>query len=125
MMNTLAQAIIKTMDAALTCKSKGNNEWYLKHTQALSKLQSMLPSGAGIDCGTKISEASTTDKLVLIVEYHHMNEHGYDGWTQHIITVKPSFIWGLDIKISGPNRNDIKEYLHDVYKNALEELVVL
>lgn len=50
------------------------------------------------------------------------NENGmYDGWTQHSIIVRPSFVHGLDITITGKDRNQIKEYLHDVYFSALTE----
>jgi hypothetical protein len=52
-----------------------------------------------------------------------MNDAGYyDGWTDHIVIVSPSFD-GIDIKISGRNRNDIKDYLHDVFHAALTEEV--
>ena len=49
-----------------------------------------------------------------------MNDAGsYDGWTDHVITVRPSLAFGFELKISGPNRNDIKEYIHDTFDTAL------
>jgi hypothetical protein len=45
-----------------------------------------------------------------------MNEHGmYDGWTRHAITIRPTFD-GIDVRIGGRDRNGIKEYLADVYR---------
>lgn len=81
------------------------------------------PSGSGIDCGTK-TDLNDWDgrKIVFYASFHHMNDSGYyDGWTEHVFTVYPSLLWGFDMKISGPNRNDIKEYLNDVYSVWLNE----
>lgn len=48
-----------------------------------------------------------------------MNENGYyDGWTEHTVTVVPTFD-GVDIRIGGRNRNDIKEYMHQTFDQAL------
>lgn len=95
------------------------------HQDAKEKLENieseLLPSGSGIDQGTSIDlEKSTKNKLVLTMGFHHMDEHGgYDGWTEHVVTLHPSLLHTVDITISGPNRNDIKDYLHDVYHHAL------
>lgn len=88
----------------------------------LKTILSSSPSGSGIDCGTKFwDDRSTSSRLVFFCEFHHMNHDGYyDGWTQHKITVRPSFS-GIDLTISGPNRNEIKDYLHDVYHSWLTE----
>jgi len=79
-----------------------------------------LPSGSGIDSGCAIDvDASDSRKIFIDTSYHHMNDGGYyDGWTEHRITVSPSFD-GIDIKISGRDRNQIKDYLHDVFYTAL------
>jgi len=51
-----------------------------------------------------------------------MNEHGfYDGWTEHRITVKPSLAFGFELTISGRDRNEIKDYLSDVFYLWLRE----
>jgi hypothetical protein len=66
-------------------------------------------------------DASIPEKLVFIVEYHHMAESGmYDGWTSHRIIVTPSLARGFSLKITGKDRNQIKEYLADVYHNWLD-----
>jgi len=49
-----------------------------------------------------------------------MDEYGgYDGWTEHTITVRPDLIHTIVLGISGRNRNDIKDYLYDVYHHIL------
>ena len=100
----------------------GANEWKVKHEEAIRKLvREHMPRGSGIDSGTTIDlDASTTEKLVFDTSFHHMDEHGsYDGWTEHRITVRASLVFTIDLKISGPNRNEIKDYLHDVFREAL------
>jgi hypothetical protein len=83
----------------------------------------MLPSGSGWDCGTKLDESkSTPQKLVLYGSYHHMNDGGYyDGWSEHTIVVTPHLAQGFQIKITGRDRNDIKEYLYDLFYEALAQ----
>lgn len=50
-----------------------------------------------------------------------MNENGfYDGWTEHTITVRADLAHGFKISISGRNRNEIKDYLHEVFSDCLE-----
>lgn len=105
------------------CLTLGNTEWFEKWSHQLTTLATTLPAGSGIDHGTQIDlDKSNRDKLVLTMDFHHMDEYGgYDGWTSHTITVRPSF-QGIDLTISGANRNNIKEYLHDVYYFALMEM---
>jgi hypothetical protein len=85
-------------------------------------LVDLLPSGSGIDSGTKLDlNASHAEKLVFDIAYHHMNDGGfYDGWTQHRIVVTPSFT-GINLRISGRDRNDIKDYLYQTYDYALKQ----
>ena len=97
--------------------------WKVKAQEKLDKVLDSLPSGSGIDNGTKIDfDKSSEDKIVLEVGFHHMNDHGYYiGWTHHVLTVTPSFNFGPNIKIAGPNKNQIKDYLGEVYLHALQE----
>lgn len=94
----------------------------LIHSNRIKRLVSdYLPRGNGIDYGCEFNfVASNGDKLVFDLSFHHMNESGsYDGWTDHTVTVCASLISDIDIKISGKNRNDIKEYLYQVIEPAL------
>lgn len=96
--------------------------WIDKHTERIHNLVgNHMPSGSGFDQGTGLDlDASHADKLVFTTSYHHMNDGGmYDGWTEHTVTVTPSFN-GLNIRVSGRNRNDIKEYIRDCFDSALE-----
>jgi hypothetical protein len=117
------QEIAAMLTAIANCERANNAEWKAKHKQTLAAImRDTAPSGSGIDCGTKILADSTPDKLIFFVEYHHMNESGmYDGWTEHRITVTPSLQFGFNLKISGRDRNGIKEYLGDVYHAWLSE----
>lgn len=49
-----------------------------------------------------------------------MDDNGfYDGWTEHKVTVTASLVFGMKIAISGPNRNDIKDYIHQTFESIL------
>lgn len=91
--------------------------------EKLDQLQSLLPSGGGFDNGTEIDlDKSTPEKIVLNTSFHHMNDAGsYVGWTEHVVTVRPSFVHGLDIHVSGRNRNGIKEYIAETFHFALTQ----
>ncbi|NCC74709.1 MAG: hypothetical protein EOM06_15130 [Sphingobacteriia bacterium] len=126
MKQTVASEIYSRLQAIESCKKAGNTEWEDKHSEALRIIEKdILPSGSGIDCGTKIDRDFKPNKIKLICSFHHMDENGYyDGWTEHVITVTPVFD-GINIKISGKNKNFIKEYLADVYFTALSQTVEL
>ena len=117
----LVTAIASALGAMQRSKLVGNTEWADNHTFRLEKLMKFMPSGSGFDSGVKLdTDRSTHDKLVFHTSYHHMNDVGYyDGWTDHRITVRPSFEFGLNIHVSGRNRNDIKDYISDVFGEVL------
>jgi hypothetical protein len=119
---TLIRAIAVYLDAAKRCRENGRHEEEAQHLDMLRRLSDALPSGAGIDSGTSIDHVdSKTDRICLVTSFHHMNANGfYDGWTNHTITVRPSFLFGVDLKISGRNRNDVKEYLAELFDQALQ-----
>ncbi len=94
------------------------------HKGKIWELQKLLPSGSGIDSGTKIDASESNDnKIVLLCDFHHMDENGYySGWTNHKVIITPAFN-GINIRITGRDRNSIKDYLHEVYDCALNEMV--
>jgi hypothetical protein len=51
-----------------------------------------------------------------------MNDGFYSGWTDHTVIVRPSFR-GINVRISGRDRNGIKEYLAETYDYALTQEV--
>jgi len=115
--------ISRCLDALKRCEDTGNEEWVKRHRSALEDLASRLPSGSGFDAGTTIdTERSKTDRIVLATSFHHMDEHGcYEGWSEHEIIVTPSLTSGFDLRVTGRNRNDIKEYIGEVFHSALGE----
>lgn len=99
------------------------DEWFDKWTDTINKLVDRLPSGSGWDSGTKIDlDASHANKIILYGKSHHMDDNGfYEGYTDHTVTVTPSLTSEFDLRISGRNRNDIKEYLHEMFDYALSQ----
>jgi len=103
---------------------QGDPDWLRRHKARAELLtKHFMPSGSGVDCGTKIDvEASTGDRLVFQMDFHHMDSQGgYDGWTEHRVSVKASMVHEIDIRITGRDRNKIKEYLHDLAHGCLVE----
>jgi hypothetical protein len=122
MPTTLPEALFSCTNALVTSRKRENHEWIAKWSLRIEGLKALLPSGSGTDSGTEIVEV-TEMYLKLECSFHHLDEHGsYDGWTEHRIRATPTF-GGLKITISGPDRNEIKDYLHDVYHHALTRAI--
>src|SRR5438128_9856729 len=121
MADKLVNLIASTLDAWKRCQTDGNREWEDRHAETLRELVAEMPSGSGFDSGTKLDvEASSADRLVFETSFHHMNDVGmHDGWTEHTVIVKPSFIGGMSISVTGRNRNDIKEFIVEAFQTAL------
>lgn len=103
----------------------GSNRIIYDDLQELVKF--WMPSGSGIDCGTKIDiSGSTPTKLYFTFDYHHMNQHGfYCGWTSHALIVRPDFD-DFTMQIIGQHRSKKKhetqvfhDYLCDTFRHAL------
>lgn len=121
----LYRKLASLVQAHINCEISGNKEWFEEHEARIEELvENYMPSGSGFDCGTKIDlDKSTPEKLVFYTDFHHMNEGYYDGWTEHRITVRPSLAFGFTLTISGRNRNEIKDYIHQAFDCALNEEV--
>jgi hypothetical protein len=122
----LFRCIASTLQAYDNCQTRNpvNTEWAVKHTATIDHLtKDFMPSGSGIDSGCAFDwSSSTPEKLVFLTSYHHMNESGmYDGWTEHKVIVTPSLCSDFDLKITGQDRNEIKDYLSEVFSSALED----
>lgn len=126
MKTSVIKAIASTLDAYLRCKETKNNEWKYKHETTLHTLCRLhLPRGSGFDAGTSIDLfVSKPGRLVFHTSFHHMDEHGgYDGWTDHTVVVKPSLVHVCDLRVTGRDRNDIKQYIGEtVYAALMEEI---
>ncbi len=123
----LYQEIVARVVAMRNCKKSGNEAWYYRHDVALQKLcDQYLPSGSGLDAQPKVNIYLTTDTRLLIAhaDFHHMDEHGsYDGWSAHDVVVTPSLQFGINVRVTGRDRNDIKNYIRDVFTHALTQPV--
>jgi hypothetical protein len=100
-----------------------NEVWRPKHEAAVDWLvKEHLPSGSGFDAGTKIDiSRSSRERLVFSTSFHHMDEHGgYAGWTGHEVIVTASLQFGISLRITGRNRNGIKDVIHEAFSLALE-----
>jgi hypothetical protein len=84
-------------------------------------IKEYLPSGSGIDNGTKLDiEKSNRDRLVFNIAFHCMDSNGYyAGWRDYVLTVKPSLPFDIDLKITGRDYNGLKDYLYEIYQYAL------
>jgi hypothetical protein len=125
--HTMITEIAMTVDSYKRCLESSqptHRGWAAHHLSYLYRLQQLLPSGSGIDCGTKIDlDLSGGDKIVLAFSYHHMDQYGYYTlWTEHTAVVRPGFN-GLNIRITGSDRDGIKEYLYQVYEQCLTDEV--
>ena len=84
--------------------------------------KNFLPSGSGFDSGCKILEVFK-NRIKIQCDFHHMDENGfYCGWSEHIATITPSFN-GFDICLSGKNMHDIKPYICDMLRSALDKTI--
>jgi hypothetical protein len=121
MKKRFVEILASAVQARLNCIKSGNTEWRDKHEDRIGKLvDRYMPSGSGFDNGTKIDfDRSSGEKLVFYTSFHHMTEGMYNGWTEHTLTVVPSFMGGFSLKISGRDRNGIKEYIGDCVANIL------
>lgn len=102
------------------CVKLGNKEWEITHREKLEEfIKNYLPHGSGFDSGTKfLWDESNRNKLVFSADFHHMNEGGYyDGWTEHKVIITPDLLFGYNIKVTGRNRNDIKEYISQCFSD--------
>lgn len=117
----LARALI----ARNICQRDGNKEWLDKWNQTIDNIMKSAPSGAGFDLGTSLStDYSGDNKLIFITNFHHMNENGYYyTWSCHEIEVTPDLGYELGINVSGSNKNEIKDYIADVFIEWLTQEV--
>ncbi len=117
------EKLARIVDAYQRCKETHNVQWEERHWQnILDTVKENFPHGSGFDSGTTIDlTRSTGDKLIFLTSFHHMNEHGsYDGWTEHEVWVRPSMISGINLRITGRDRNDIKDYIAVTFDIVLQ-----
>lgn len=123
---TILSRLASTLDALHSCEraqaeGQDRSRWIARHGETLDALDALLPSGSGCDNGSKVDRSRPLSKGLLIeTAFHHLSTHGfYTGWTDHKITFHPTLYGGPTIKVSGRDRNEIKDYLGDVFYHTL------
>lgn len=121
---TVAQQIASALQAQINCQKNGNQEWHDRHGETIEQLVSdHLPSGSGFDAGTTLADDSKPNRLIFNTSFHHMTEHGmYDGWTEHQVIVTPCLVLGFSLRVTGRDRNDIKELIGDTFNDCLSQV---
>lgn len=122
-MRRIYQLLAGLVDARLRSIERGNTEWVERHAERIARVVSeYLPSGSGFDSGTTLDlDVSKPDRLVFRTAFHHMNEGGYyDGWTDHNVIVTPSLAFGFNLRITGRDRNEIKDYIAETFRYVLD-----
>jgi len=125
----LYAAIAELVAARDNCKESAKrdatghyrHQMQLHEQRLLALVTNHMPSGAGFDNATTIElDRCSRNMLVFTVRFHHMNEQGsYDGWTTHTVRVTPDMVSDIQLSISGRNRNDVKEHIHQAFDIAL------
>ena len=121
-MTKLYEILARKVGALHRCEKNGTQEGEIKHRNDIVDLaNTYMPSGSGIDNGSVVNcNCSTEERLVITTGYHHMDGNGYyDGWTEHEVIVTPSLVDRFHLRITGRDRNNVKEYLHAVFSEAL------
>ena len=110
-MKTVKEQLAALLMAYHNRLDNNDQEWEIKKIMV-----AYAPAGSGFDSGTEIDfDRSDNSRLVFNTSFHHMTDNGvYDGWTEHTITVKPGFYFDV-IKVSGKNKNNIKEYIVETF----------
>jgi hypothetical protein len=126
MQRKLYEVLASALTAHHNCVASGNDEWRDRHAAKLDELtRAHLPHGSGFDSGTKFElDESKPERLVFTADFHHMDNNGYyDGWTCHQVIVTPSLASGINLRITGRDRDDWKDYAYQVFHEALTQMV--
>ncbi len=124
MKRTVASELASRIVAMENCRKSGNTEWLEKHRRTVKAIAvNFLPRGSGFDAGTGVDDVNSTNRrLLFTTSFHHMDESGYTGWSEHKVIAHATFN-GPEINVTGSNRNGIKDYVAEVFSAALAEEV--
>lgn len=120
------EKIARTLVAYKNCEKSNNKEWFEKHYETLKDLTfQYLPTGSGFDGQINVNiEDSTSEKIVIDYEFHHMDEYGsYSYWGNYRSVATPSFVFGLSLKTTGGKYTEDREYVDEVlYEHLIKEI---
>lgn len=112
--------LARKIQARLNCIASDNKEWKQKHEEAIAEMAKLLPHGSGFDSGCEIDlDRSDGNKIVITTSFHHMDDGSYDGWSDHDVVIRSDLQFGYTIRVTGMDRKNIKNYIHDVFSNLL------
>ena len=118
------QRIAQLVDAYKRCDETDNSTWKVNHAESIGDIcYNHLPHGSGFDNGSHVDlGTSKPDRLVICTSYHHMDENGmYCGWSDHNVIVTPSLAHGFDLRVTGRDKRDIKDYIAETFDYMLRE----
>jgi hypothetical protein len=131
MTTLIYQELASRLTALANCRTTGDTQWNDRHGGIIMNIMESAPSGSGFDSGTSIDiddlvvpnsngKSEFRDVLKFNTTFHHMDQNGmYCGWTEHMVTVRPSLLFEFTISISGPNRDSVKDFIHDMFDTWL------
>ena len=121
-MKSLYQHMASAIDAMKRCERNGNAEWRVRHNDRLHAMLQALPHGSGLDTDWHYDgDKCNAERVTLTISYHNMDEQGgYCGWSDLVITIRPSLIHGTVLRITGGD-SLLKDYLYDILTSALCE----
>jgi hypothetical protein len=96
---------------------------WAKRAKELSLLQELLPNGNGIreHEGLAVILLESTKKRIVIETTYWPPHDSYETTrrTVHQLVITPSFEGEINIRVTGKNENNVKEYLQDIFREAL------
>jgi len=110
------------------------NHYLEESDENIKHMDSLLPSGSGIDNGSSIDTGkSSNNKIVINSSFHFMDEHGYyDGWQDFKVVVKPSLMFSIDVSLTRQGELGnyqswllVRDYLWDVFDLCLRSEINL
>lgn len=127
MQGKLYELMARRIQARINCDKSNNIEWFDKHTDTLNNLLKVLPHGSGLDYDWNYDiKRCHGERIVLTTAYHSMDEY-YDATIDFTLTVIPSLQFGFNLLIKGNfgKHQDIKEYLYDILREALNKDIAM
>jgi hypothetical protein len=114
----LYRELATLVQARKTCaESATHQDWFQKHSETIKRLVSNHLAQYRIDLNE-----SHADKLVFYGNESQFTEDGVeDGYTSHTVIVKPSLTFGFTLRITGHDRNDVKEHIAQLFNAQLRE----
>ncbi len=115
---------VQALACALHWRDDANPMYIDTAESVVAELMALAPSGSGFDSGTHLQEwRAKPERIILRTEFHHMDDHGcYSQWSNHTAIITPSFD-GFEMRITGRDYRDIKDYIAEVFDGWLNEPV--